>query len=532
MGSEYPPNPQHEEVRPMIENIPIDDHIVSLEAVTQTGQVADMLPDLGESDALYRVILRTGDVVIEYSDHELGTSTRSEARHRRWRVSSEDLMQNSPYFRALLDPDKFSEGKRLMQQKMMMHRDLLTPEPVSGASLDEQSAEATYLPVVILPSKHLSPRLGLDAIKLFLEILSFKSFDGEQKGSFDAELKFLPVSLIARVLELADAFNSPHVVQDSLKRVSYAFGKGKYSYTKFDSALLKLSEDRIRQTIFVARTLDEPTIFRVMTHAMIILGSKFWENGVEPPESPSFHWRYFSGGIEEELYYRRQSILSTIADLQAYFLRVYGALEDPEPPKPFLPRQPLAPATHQPRPFQCRYGFGNSSACDAFHLGQMTRFFSLRTKTIFLGSMLIDSEFAPDSDSDSAPEHPSQFTTDITALIASLKQCPDYQIDPNHIGCGVRRRFLPPLDCIERFVGDGRGLLGIEYQTWDSSKKWPLTPTSWANRAIPRARVIDIRISKISAIPVLTRGAARPAFTSQEENARFLFTAKKRNWEA
>lgn len=282
----------------MIENIPIDDHIVSLEAVTQTGQVADMLPDLGESDALYRVILRTGDVVIEYSDHELGTSTRSEARHRRWRVSSEDLMQNSPYFRALLDPDKFSEGKRLMQQKMMMHRDLLTPEPVSGASLDEQSAEATYLPVVILPSKHLSPRLGLDAIKLFLEILSFKSFDGEQKGSFDAELKFLPVSLIARVLELADAFNSPHVVQDSLKRVSYAFGKGKYSYTKFDSALLKLSEDRIRQTIFVARTLDEPTIFRVMTHAMIILGSKFWENGVEPPESPSFHWRYFSGGIE------------------------------------------------------------------------------------------------------------------------------------------------------------------------------------------------------------------------------------------
>ncbi|PWY88804.1 hypothetical protein BO94DRAFT_464357 [Aspergillus sclerotioniger CBS 115572] len=529
MGSEYTPNPQNEGLRSTIENMPIKDPTGSLEMIAQTRQAADMLPDIDESDALYRVILRTGDVVIEYLDPDSDTSTRSEARHRRWRVSSEDLMRSSPYFRALLDPDKFSEGKQLMQQKMM-HRDLLAPEPVNGASLDEQSPKMSYLPVVILPSKHFSPRLGLDAIKLFLEILSFKSFDEEQKGSFDAELKFLPVSLIARVLELADAFNSPRVVQESLKRVGYAFGKGKYSYTKFDSALLKLSEDRIRQTIFVARTLDEPNIFRVMTHALIILGSRSWAEGVEPPESPSLHWRYFSGGIEEELYYRRQCILNTISDLQAYFLRVYGALEDPEPPKPFLPRQPLAPATHQPRPFQCRYGFGNSSACDAFHLGQMTRFFSLRTKTIFLGSMLIDSSFAPDSDSDSEP--PSEPPKDITAIIASLKQCPDYQIDPNHIGCGVRRRFLPPLDCIERFVGDGRGLLGIDYQTWDSGQTWPLTSTSWANRAIPRARVIDIRISKISAIPVLTRGAARPVFTSQEENARFLFTAKKRNWEA
>ncbi|PYI00236.1 hypothetical protein BO78DRAFT_330563 [Aspergillus sclerotiicarbonarius CBS 121057] len=497
----------------------------------QISQAPYWLPDSGESDAPYKVILRTGDVVIEYSDPEPDTSTRSEAHHRRWRVSSEDLMQNSPYFRALLDPDKFSEGRQLMQQKTM-HRELLTPEPVNGTSLDEQSAEVRYLPVVILPSKHLSPRLGLDAIKLFLEILSFNSFDEEQKGSFDAELKFLPVPLVARVLELADAFNSPHIVQDTLKRVGYAFGKGKYSPTKFDSALLKLSEERIRQTIFVARTLDEPIIFRVMSHALIILGSKTWANGVEPPDSPTFHWRYFSGGIEEELYYRRQCVLNTITDLQAYFLRVYGALEDPEPPKPFLPRQPLAPPTHQPRPFQCRYGFGNSSACDAFHLGQMTRFFSLRTKTIFLGSTLIDPDFALDSDSDSAPEHPSGTPTDITTIIASLKQCPDYQIDPNHIGCGVRRRFLPPLDCIERFVGDSRGLLGIDYQTWDGGQKWPLTSTSWANRALPRARVIDIRISKISAIPALKRGAARPSFTSQEENARFLFTAKKRNWEA
>ncbi|PYH88299.1 hypothetical protein BO71DRAFT_468687 [Aspergillus ellipticus CBS 707.79] len=525
---------------------------------------APLLPDLQQSEAPYKVILSSGNIVLEYPDLETDTLAQPAMRNRRWRVFSEDLMRNSPYFRALLDPEKFREGRQFMQQKSS-HTELLTPESTNGHPPDEQGP-IKYLPVVTLPSKHFSPRLGLDAIELFLEILSFHSFNEEQKGPFDAKLKFLPVSLISRLLELADAFNSPHVVRDSLKRAGYAFGKGRFPPSKFDPSLLKLSEDRIRQTIFVARTLNEPIIFQVMTHALMILGSKSWTNGVERPDSPVFPWRYLSNGIEEELYFRRQCILNTITDLQAHFLRVYGALEDPDPPKPSpLPKQSLPlTTTIQPRLFQCRYGYGNSSACDAFHLGQMTRFFSLRTKTIFLGSTLIDPDFALDSDSSDSDVNPppSEPPTDITAILGSLKQCPDYQIDPNHIGCGVRRRFLPPLDCIERFIGDGRGLLGIDIQTWDTSSNsststtttgnnigsnsqtWSLSSTSWANRTLSRARIIDIRFSKIHAIPLLSRGGGggsrssrnstttRPFFSSQEENARLLFTAKKRNWEA
>lgn len=267
------------------------------EVTHQTNGVAHPLPGLEESTAPYKVILQTGDVIVEYFDPESDISTKSEARHRRWRVSSADLAQNSPYFRALLDPDKFSEGRRLMQQKMM-HQKLLADKMVNAASSDNQNVEVSYLPVVILPSKHVSSRLGLDAIKLFLEILSFNSFGEEQKCSFDAELKFLPVSLIARLLELSDAFNSPNVVRESLKRAGYAFGKGKYQPSKFDSSLLKLSEDRIRQTVFVARILDEPVIYQVMTHALIVLGSKSWTNGVEPPVTPTYPWRYFPNGIE------------------------------------------------------------------------------------------------------------------------------------------------------------------------------------------------------------------------------------------
>jgi hypothetical protein len=210
--------------------------------------------------------------------------------------------------------------------------------------------------------------------------------------------------------------------------------------------------------------------------------------------------------------------------------------------KPNIPNQ-------QTKPYQCRCGLGNSSACDAFHLGQMMRFFALRTKTIFLGSTLIDPDFNPDMDeneienenlgaAETLSSERSLPPTDITALISSLKQCPDYQIDSNHTACGIRRRFLPSLDCIEGFVGDERGLLGVNMRYWrrgeaplgGSSGPWPQILGSWANRAHRRALAIDIRLSRISGVPNMSRGM--PAAEFREEDARLLFTAKKRNWEA
>lgn len=189
--------------------------------------------------------------------------------------------------------------------------------------------------------------------------------------------------------------------------------------------------------------------------------------------------------------------------------------------------------TIRPRPFQCRWGFGNSSACDIFHLGQMTRFFTMRTKTVFLGSSLIDPDFTLDPESH--PKEDSDDTTvvterkqsgppaDITAIIASLKQFPDYQIDANHTGCGVRRRIVPALDCIERFVGDSRGLLGIVRR-----RQAPLSSVSWTNQSFPKAHTIDIRSSRINAFRYSSPGAP----SSQEEEARLFFTAETRNWEA
>lgn len=286
--------------------------------------------------------------------------------------------------------------------------------------------------------------------------------------------------------------------------------------------------------------------------------------------------------IQEEMYYRRQCTLNTITDLQAFFLRAYGAMdEDPEDLKREQTTS-LVPSVSQirnpPRQIQCRWAFGNSSACDAFHLGQMIRFFTVRTKTVFLGSSLIDLDFSLDPDSADS-DYPEELvhdngrvgssgkekessevprTPDICSLIGSLRQCPDYQLDASHSGCGIRRRFIPSLDCIEGFVGDGRGLLGIILRLWNTYDEAyagsvnSVTSPSWASPQPPfrRAHSIDVRLSKISAIhftPTPTPEQAHPPGRammgstatstsrppkSAEEDARLFFTARRRNWEA
>jgi hypothetical protein len=287
--------------------------------------------------------------------------------------------------------------------------------------------------------------------------------------------------------------------------------------------------------------------------------------------------------------------MNTITDLQAHFLRAYGALEDdaqrirPQPKHNML----MTAVSSNTRPFQCRWGFDNSKACDSFHLGEMVRFFTMRSKTIFLGSTLIDPGYENGSDEDwedddddgeggdnyvqksfgDEKSHPSGevvdrtasvASTDILSITSSLRQIPDYQIDTNHTGCGIRRRLLPVLDCIDGFVGHRRALIGLTDVTmWKSSTRSSQRKTnldSWRSSGLSRADEVDIRGAKIVGIRKSRRRpyidiintskpsaaaldkngtAVAPSTTSpvnviqqQREEARFFFTAKKRNWES
>lgn len=241
--------------------------------------------------------------------------------------------------------------------------------------------------------------------------------------------------------------------------------------------------------------------------------------------------------------------MNTITDLQAHFLRVYGGLE--EIPKthdlvvtstrPTLGTTFSTSISHREYlRYQCRAGFGNGSQCDLFHLGQMTRFFALKSKSIFLGSTLIDPDFSiaeVDDDDDDAEQYGTTQSTsyatppsDIISLFASLKQYPDYQVDTSHHGCGVRRRILPVLNCIEKYILDPRGLLGIDYKEWkDSSKR---SQIQWGSKTSRKGHIVDIRFEKIVGIHVPSPKCSSVSATTSEDEAKLLFTAKKRNWES
>jgi hypothetical protein len=205
----------------------------------------------------------------------------------------------------------------------------------------------------------------------------------------------------------------------------------------------------------------------------------------------------------------------------------------------------------------------------------MVRFFSLRSKTIFLGSTLIDPQNEVDVDEeneddggeeeleDNTTSSPSIASTDIPSITASLRQIPDYQIDPNHTGCGIRRRLLPALDCIDGFIGHRRAPVGFkEIRCWkrgstssDDAYHRHNNPDSWKDRGRPPVEMVDIHASKIVGVRTGRQkavgkkssavgnkpGAIEPLSQSwpisslrgsPEAEARVLFTARKRSWES
>lgn len=163
----------------------------------------------------------------------------------------------------------------------------------------------------------------------------------------------------------------------------------------------------------------------------------------------------------------------------------------------------------------------------------MIRFFTLRAKTVFLGSTLIDPDFEPDDTgaedevADPVPADPSNPTSAITVLLDSLRKYPDYAIDSNHQSCGVRRRFVPALGSIEKFVRDSRGLLGINIARWIENSQ---SRESMAWRRGWREPYVDIHWDNI--VSFHSRAVRSPHLATQADDAKLFFTARKRNWEA
>jgi hypothetical protein len=223
----------------------------------------------------------TGDVILKYTKPSSGDNYY-------WKVDSRMLKENSPYFRVLLDPTKgFVEGQLLAQQ------------------LSETSGSG-FLPIVVVPATPFTELYGVDALELFLQILCLESLTSDETDDEDESLETLfsfnlkaqPLSLIARLVDIADYYNSPQPVLDALRRLDYSVGRGKARLQKFSETTLKMREDRIRQTIVVANFLNQDSITKVMTHALVIAGSRRWVHSPQVPEGPYLRWQHLANGLE------------------------------------------------------------------------------------------------------------------------------------------------------------------------------------------------------------------------------------------
>lgn len=133
----------------------------------------------------------------------------------------------------------------------------------------------------------------------------------------------------------------------------------------------------------------------------------------------------------EELRYRRECILNTIASVQRHFLALFSSRER-----------------------QCKLGYDTSAACDSFQLGQMLKFF-LAKNLLFLV------DFSPTS-LDSVPD---TAMVEVEELLSTLQQCPNYQIDKNHTNCGLRVRLEPIMGYMRTMLS--ANVIALPHADWE-----------------------------------------------------------------
>jgi hypothetical protein len=246
------------------------------------------------SKIIHRILSRGGDAVLEYVDTD---SRNKSITHYRWQVSSDSLMKNSPFFSALLDPNKFSEGRRFVENKARSKEPLTMFDITSDNNYENEPPER--LPLISLNLSRLMGKHRIESLELFLKVL-LSAHDADLSAKLGTELVQQSVPVIAGLIEVGGLFSSTEAVNKSLGKAKYrSYIKGIQSLEVFSSSLLKLSEERLRQVIYIAMSMQHDTIFRVASHALILLGSIKWlDGGMGLSKSGSHRWSYFENGIE------------------------------------------------------------------------------------------------------------------------------------------------------------------------------------------------------------------------------------------
>lgn len=184
---------------------------------------------------------------------------------------------------------------------------------------------------------------------------------------------------------------------------------------------------------------------------------------------------------------RRESILNCVASVSRHFLGLYTS-----------------------RDRQCKLGYGSSSACDSFQLGEMIKFLSAKELLFFV-------DFSPAS-LDAVPDCP---VGDINHILATLKQCSNYQIDKNHTNCGLRTRLLPIVEYIQTMLSSN--VVACTTSSWRKNR----SATTWITDEKHDGDQHPFRFTRALAGDQRLRYEGAMA---ADRMAKHLFTAKSWDW--
>lgn len=243
-------------------------------------------------------IHKDGDLVIicETAPHN---SLPEKTRHM-FRLSSLEIMRASQYFKALLDPTKFQEGRSLLQSHEQMETQYGSREL---ALKNMKVGELLHIKIELPP---LSTKINLrETLALYFELLCFHlPFTPDPNGL--KEFTVNTISTLASVLVLSDRFLSNDTIRCAFGLVSRG-QEGPFSYSRIIARLQRCEggdEECIRQGIFSAHFLNELLAFSRLTQSLILHGSVNWmaekPGGTSGLDKPL--WWHLPGGIEGKAY--------------------------------------------------------------------------------------------------------------------------------------------------------------------------------------------------------------------------------------
>ncbi|KAL2259651.1 hypothetical protein VTK26DRAFT_6610 [Humicola hyalothermophila] len=372
-----------------------------------------------------------------------------------YRVQLSVLKHNSKYFDNLLSDTRFAEARSIEAAF----------EQLSLQNVKPSEAEARHLPVVqIHEDDEATQSAGQESV--FADLLMIL----HRKQSTAA--KSVTMHYLAVLALLADRFDCTPIVSRYLSALKYKWPATQTRLSREDGhALSRAAEETLRQKILVSWLLDQPLKMHAATRELVMYGSRRWlVTGEEDEEEETYRaaWWDLPDGLERELQHRRDCILNTIASVPRHFLRLY--------------------TTSRTR--QCQLGYDSSASCDSYQLGEMVKFLVSRGLLFLVDFFSLHSSIMYDNSTDTTT---AAAVADVGHVLATLRQCPSYQIDKHHTNCGLRTRMLPALEHIQAMLSSN--VVSVSRQAWARDRaaaSWFAASTSSSASSWDRGRDGDV----------------------------------------